>query len=459
MNEKTLVSHACRVAADPYPQRRDPATRLDPFEEYLAVYRKGYVELYQDYVSKCPLGYADNQKTPLKERFTGHKQLCWTISLSASRTSLSIFNATDMTIALTTSAAKLDADVSKVMKSQKTVYGPMKEALKQSRQYRWLQRFGKSGSHVFIIKISERTRAADWFWEVWKNVHEGIEGAQLPPRIEVRIPQLGTSVRLALPQEDEPGTAATLARFNTEAIIDTCWKMLEGVYDHERVGRGADVGLAWKTEDGKLDWLAFDTTVEGAPRHWAILAGLARQSVSANGIEVVELQARRARHQPIWAKLEDGTVTQEPPGIEGFLTRQKTTAAPKENVYVATHDGNVYTSHAQNAHPPLQPGSQQSLPRDVFPELHEAHLDSERYRMAQFVQHSTGCVDLRDLDDIKLVSELEDSTSDKDQRTFEIHLTTGEKARFKAHSSDVAKEWVERLTKLSAYWKRRHRIE
>ena len=364
-----------------------------------------------------------------------------------------------MTFALTTSASKLDADVGKVMKSQKTVYGPMKAALKESRQYRWLQRFGKSGTHVFIMKVSERTRAADWFWEIWKTLHEGIVREQLPTRLDVRIPQLATSVRLALPEEDEPGSAATLAILNPEAVIDTCWTMLEGVYDHDKLGRDTDVGLAWKTEDGKLDWLSFDTTVEGRPRPWAILAGLARQSSSMIGIGSVELQARRARHQPIWAKLEDGTVAQEPPGVEGFLIRHKTAAAPKDTVYIATHDGNVFTSHTQTAHPPLQPGSAQSLRRDVFPDLHEAHLDSERFRMAQFIQHSTGCVDLRDLEDIKLVSDLEESSSAKDEHSFEIHLSTGEKARFEAHSPEIAKEWVERLLKLSEYWKRRHRIE
>lgn len=359
-----------------------------------------------------------------------------------------------MTIAITTSASKLNADVDRVLKSQKTVYGPFKAAIKQSPQYKWLQHFGKSGTHVFIIKLSERTRAADWFWEIWRD-----SGGTLPPRLDVQIPQLGTSVRLAIPAEDEPGSEATLQLLNTEAVIDTCWKMLEGVYDHDKVGRDTDVGLAWKTEDGKLDWLAFDTTVEGRPRDWAILAGLARQSTSLIGIGSGELQARRARHQPIWAKLEDGTIAQEPPGIEGFLTRHKTAAAPKETVYIATHDGNVFTSHTQTAHPPLQPGSTQSLPRDVFPELHEAHLDSERFRMAQFIQQSTGCVDLRDLEDIKLVSELEGSTSTIDQQTFEIHLSTGERARFEAHSPEIAKEWVERLLKLSEYWKRRHRIE
>jgi hypothetical protein len=396
------------------------------------------------------------QKTPLKERLVGHKQLCWTIALQPGRTSLSIFNSTDMTIALTTSASKLDADVNRILKSRTTIHGALKDAVKQSRQYRWLQRFGKSGSHVFIIKISERTRAADWFWELWRDL-----GGELPHRLDVQIPTLGTSVRLAIPQDDEEvGGRKTLDILNPRTVIDTCWEMLEGVYDHSQLERDTDVGLAWKTEDGRLDWLAFDTTVQGKDRRWAILVGLARQDAFSS----IELQARRARHQPIWAKLEDGTVVQEPPGIEGYLIRHKTAAAPQDNVYIATHDGNVFTANTSNAHPPLQPSTAQSSPRDLFPELHEAHLDSERHRMALFIQNSTGCVDLRDLEVISLVSDLKDgegtaASAGKAGQTFEIQLTTGEKAQFEAQSPEIAKEWVERLKELAAYWKRRHRVE
>ena len=51
VNEKTLVSRAQCLARNTDIQRRDPTERLDPFEEYVAVYRKGLIELYQDYVS------------------------------------------------------------------------------------------------------------------------------------------------------------------------------------------------------------------------------------------------------------------------------------------------------------------------------------------------------------------------------------------------------------------------
>ena len=51
LNEKTLVSFDCHPVINADLQRRDPTERLDHFEEYVAVYRKGFIELYQDYVS------------------------------------------------------------------------------------------------------------------------------------------------------------------------------------------------------------------------------------------------------------------------------------------------------------------------------------------------------------------------------------------------------------------------
>lgn len=391
----------------------------------------------------------------------GHKQLCFSIPLQPSRSSLSIFNPTDMTIALTTSASRLEADVDHILRSRTTIHGAFKQRVKQSKQYQWLKS-GKRGSHVFILKLSERTRALDWFWELWRDM-----GGELPTRLDVQIPALSTSVRLAIPEDDEEvGGTKTLELLNPPTVIDTCWEMLETIYDKSKLGRDTDVGLAWKSEDGRLDWLAFDTTVQGRRREWAILAGLARQNINTP----VELQARKARHQPIWARLEDGTVLQEPQGVEGFLVRQKTAQSPKDTVYVSTHDGNVFTSHANHAHPPLQPGRAKSLPRDIFPELHDSHLDSEKQRMRLFLQEAAGCVDFRDIDSIDLVSTSMStapaaagtggtSTPKRDEKTFEVCLVTGEKARFEARSPEIAQEWVERLTRLAEYWKRRQRIE
>lgn len=373
---------------------------------------------------------------------------------------MSIFNPVDMTIALTTSASRLEADVEHLLRSRTTIHGALKERVKQSRQYQWLKR-GQRGSHVFIMKVSERTRALDWFWELWRDL-----GGELPQKLDVQVPALSTSVRLKLPEDDEEvGGRKTLDVLGPRAVVDTCWGMLEGVYDRQQIDRDTDVGLAWKTEDGRLDWIAFDTTVQGRPRNWGVLVGLARQNIHTPA----ELQARKARHQPIWARLEDGTVVQEPEGIEGFLTRLKTATAPKDTVYISTHDGNVFTSHVNHAYPPLQPGREGSLPRDVFPEMHEAHLDNERERTRSFLRHAAGCVDLRDIEAVELLTNPQPRDGDqrdaaasakqRDERRFEVRLTDNQSVRFEAHSPQVAKEWVERLTKLAEYWKRRHRIE
>lgn len=105
------------------------------------------------------------------------------------------------------------------------------------------------------------------------------------------------------------------------------------------------------------------------------------------------------------------------------------------------------------------------MPRDVFPELHSSHLDNEKERMRLFLRQATGCVDFRDIEEVALISELNgrdnqgSDSSDQDSRRFEVRLTNGDKPRFEAHSPEVAKEWVERLSRLTAYWKRRHRIE
>lgn len=57
------------------------------------------------------------------------------------------------------------------------------------------------------------------------------------------------------------------------------------------------------------------------------------------GPHICELQLRPAQHQPQTLKLEDGTALHEPPGVEGYLVRQKSSVAPKESVYVSSHDG------------------------------------------------------------------------------------------------------------------------
>ncbi|WVQ83201.1 hypothetical protein IAT38_005340 [Cryptococcus sp. DSM 104549] len=435
-------------------QRRTPCARLEPMEEYIVVWRKGQVEFYQDW------------GLPLRERIAGNKHLCFVVPLLPNRTSLSIFNPDDVTICLTTSVAKLQHEVEAIIRSPTTSrVGAMKDRVKQSRQIQWLKG-RREGTQVFIMKLGERSRAMDWYWELWRDL-DGL----LPPRFDIVVPSLSTSIRLGVPEDEESGQMGDrqlLKRFNRYNTIATCWEMLEkgsGVdellrqREIESIGEGTELHLAWKASDGTLDWVAYPTTVEGKTRPWAMLAGLARLQDEK---EPRELQLREARHQPKALKLEDGTLLTEPPGVEGYLFRIRGAGTgARETVYVSSHDGSLFISGLRDAHPPLIPKAEGSIPPDIFPDLHKEFLDSEHERMAKLIDNSAGCVDVRDIEEIQWTPEGEGERDDGSGKAnvFKVKLNPGGSVTFEAHSKEVAQEWVERLQALKAFWKRRHRVE
>jgi hypothetical protein len=47
----------------------------------------------------------------------------------------------------------------------------------------------------------------------------------------------------------------------------------------------------------------------------------------------------------------------------------------------------------------------------------------------------------------------------KRSRQFEVILSNGRSVRFEVYSKSVAKEWIERMTQLSIYWKRREKVD
>ena len=127
------------------------------------------------------------------------------------------------------------------------------------------------------------------------------------------------------------------------------------------------------------------------------------------------------------------------------------------------------------AYPPTKPAKEASTPADLFPEIHQIFLGNEHHRMARFIEHSAGCVDLRDVTGVKLVVETSNAASmdtrsladgsDRQRhgkmldRSFEVVLSHGGPTVFEAYSPEDAKEWVDKLNDLKAYWNRRHRVE
>ncbi len=216
------------------------------------------------------------------ERIKGQKRLCFIVPLLHSRTSLSIFNDTDMTLSLTTSAGKLADDVEHIMHSSSHRSDSTRDRLSQSRQARWLKP-GRKGTHVFVMKVAERSRAFDWYWELWRDL-----GGELPKRIDIDVPSLSTSLRLLLPEgEDMVGDRKVCRELSPKNTVKTCWEMmgkaidLQDLLDQRNDMAGdLDLELAWKAGDGSLDWVAHRTTVTGRARDWAVLAGVAKVGVS-----------------------------------------------------------------------------------------------------------------------------------------------------------------------------------
>lgn len=217
----------------------------------------------------------------------------------------------------------------------------MKDRVKQSKQAKWLQK-GRKGTHVFVLKIAERSRAMDWYWEMWREL-----GGELPGRMDINIPSFSTTVRLALPEdEDMVGSKATCQAFSPKETIKTSYEMMAEAVDFDALVQQRseqsgelDLKLAWKSIDGNVDWVAWDTTVQGKSRDWALLSGLAKQQGEK---QPSVLQIRQANHRPRSLRLEDGSVLEDPPGVEGYLVRHTGGATAKEQVYLSVYDGQSF---------------------------------------------------------------------------------------------------------------------
>ena len=134
----------------------------------------------------------------------------------------------------------------------------------------------------------------------------------------------------------------------------------------------------------------------------------------------------------------------------------------------ADEKGNIFVSNMSNASPPITPQNESSTPADLFPDVHRSFLDGEHRRMAGFIERSAGCIDFRAVQEIRLCSDQHqhkndvgegDKKSKQKAKSFELELEHEGMTRFEAHSAEIAKEWVDRLNALMAYWKRRHRVE
>lgn len=120
--------------------------------------------------------------------------------------------------------------------------------------------------------------------------------------------------------------------------------------------RGRTLELCWRT-GSNLEWIWLDDDIDGTPREWNVVyfAGfrqVRRQSMHRrkSPLTIVlqtkapsHLEVRLSKHAPTQVVLRDGTKLSEPPAVEGYLWRIKPNTKNRANVYLASHDGNLFT--------------------------------------------------------------------------------------------------------------------
>ena len=199
--------------------------------------------------------------------------------------------------------------------------------------------------------------------------------------------------------------------FDRDTVVQLCEKSLKTVREWEwlvqrRINEGLSLDLAWRMGT-KLDWVWQLHDLHGRPRDWAVLYGLALNQVSfryvclfplhpdrlhgQQGGKPSHLEVRLKVHNPNRLHLKDGTRLDEPLGIEGYLDRIKPATQTKQPVYVATHDGYLFTMSSGHGYPPPPPGI---TPAILSPtELKEA----EAVRGAKQIMSAHGVLDLRNI--------------------------------------------------------------
>ncbi|KAF8318969.1 hypothetical protein DL93DRAFT_2028153, partial [Clavulina sp. PMI_390] len=394
--------------------RRHPEIEEKEWGEFIVSWRGRNIELYQDHSTWDAWLHST-------------KNLVFLIPLEQGTTHASMFSHTDMTFCV--SAPPVDLHPS----TRKPIF-----------------RRSDPGTNIFIFKPKARSRAIDWIWRLRETL-----GGQIPPSIDVHVPALGTRVTFEIPSPIQALTG--------EEIISSCKDLVARLPEYRDIAhelsKGHKMALAWCCGT-KLDWVWLEQDINGMPRDWSILFGLALEGRTSSRLEM-----RIAQHSVTKAKLADGTVLEEPESIEGYVYRLKPKSGARVNIYLSSHEGNLFVAHPDRAFPPPIPQAQTVWDSDDDPKPDEEPelftRDGETKRCASQILHSQGYVDLRDIYLVRRSSKLESHhvAPLKLKRSFEIIFRTGSIVRFEAHSVANAIDWVKRLGTLIRYWSRRHRVD
>ncbi|KAI5453578.1 hypothetical protein NCC49_005403 [Naganishia albida] len=481
-------THPHLTGYDESQARRKPSERVKAVEEYLVVYRQGWVELYKEW------------STPLGRTFRKTKRLAFAIPLLRGVTTFSVFSRRDMSFALCLDTAVMRDELERAQREERRrassssggrsgvgrteSRGSMVDRMKQTKEFRWVQdqasgNGGKNRSLVLVFIGRERTRMLDWSWRIWNDL-----GGTVPDTLRVQVPIFDSIIDLPRPADDMTGLRA-FSRSRILLDVFTALRSQLPDYDdlvlRERERAGTSRGelrleLAWEA-DLHLDWVPpfAEWSVEDRKREWAVLAGLTM--IQPN--DPCELLLLPIRHDANDLKLADGMRLSEPPGIEGFL--HKLTggkgAPVKQRVYIHSQSGYLLSSSPRHAQAPLAPLSD---PSDD-PSTRRAFHADERDRNTHNMLYSDGLIDFRSI--VRLLppngsSEMpferqasgeEDRAEESDNlRTTVDRLTrtqlavvldSGEIIWLEASDEKVALEWFSRIRELCEYWAPRQRVD
>ncbi|KAG2151386.1 hypothetical protein DEU56DRAFT_777628 [Suillus clintonianus] len=459
---------------DEVQNRMTPNLRYEDWAEFLVVWRGERLEIYEDYT------------LPGKEHIIGHKHLAFIIPLKSQRTHSSLYSFTDFTFCISCPPTPVHNNQSKA---------------------RALFDRAPEGTNVFVFKTKCRTRGMDWCWQLWRHL-----GGKIPASIELRCPAIGTRVDLDIPVVDADNIDKAYHMFSRRNIIDIVRKSLgSSCGSHEVASRdwkhvvereiaaGTTLELAWNL-GAKLDWVWKEEDVMCQPRPWAVLCGLAMQQ----GTKPAHLELRLGQHYPATIHLPDGTKVHEPPCVEGYLDRIKSSSQTKQHIYLTSHDGHLFALWPSNSHAPVPPNvhlsralsshHNESLEytralreaevargaaqiaaafeafdlrniREIRRTTHENIVDdASTHATANVAGGSVGNQDIlnRDEDDIggaEGLVQARDKNELRVRRCFEIVMISGRVIRFETYSCQTSQEWVDRLRALVEYWAQRHHVD
>lgn len=313
--------------------------------EYIVVLRQSRIELWSD---------------PTRaSRFRGRKDklhLAFVIPLSKGSTHLSMFSYVDRIFCLTYSQS---------FTAERAAGGSHRQMLHLRR----------SGTNVVLFEARAMSVAADWLWELWREL-----GGHIPDSLEVHVPSADVRVRFPIPEEmpcqalddgaklpqsqselallsradcvQPGGTGEGYKLINRRYLTTTMLRKLSGVKEWEEplqtaLKRGIRLELAWR-KGVTLDWVLHDNSLDGHRRDWSVLCG----SILKEARQPANLEYRAAVHYPTTVMMPNGRMLEEPAALEGYIWRVKPVSGTLTRIYATTHDQHVFVCKPSRAHAP-----------------------------------------------------------------------------------------------------------